>query len=342
MGATESHEAAPWRTVSGFALNLLPHGALRYPVVLDCHEFRIHLTDSRLLPTMWVQLRSASIHERGVEQALADSVGVASEIVGAQVQAPRASRIDLYADLAGWVPVQADRVGVVTHAGLRAHFRAGTEEIETLQAGKSPFLARIYRKDIEVRQRGGFAPVFWGGWDGPVTRVETQTGSPKLKAFGISTVADALASQGDVWRYATSEFLELRVPGAGSRETWPVRDEWRVVQAVGRERFPSSGVVPFVVVQGDRVRLLRALNGYLSSLGAIDGQYDLDRLLESLPAQLAPVARDRAFGKEVERKRRRLPRAVRSLVDSATASAGPGKEAPWAPVLSQPNTRTDA
>jgi hypothetical protein len=340
--SSEGGDPAAWRVIDGFALDVLPHGAFRYPVVVDCHEFRFHFTDSARLPTMWVQLRSAFIHEVGVERAVAESLSVASEIVGAQVASAQASRIDLYADVAVWKLVQGDRVGLVTHADLRAHFRAGTEEFETVQAGKSPLLVRLYRKDIEVRQRGGFAPAFWGGWDGAVTRVEVQAGSAKLRTFGISSVSEALASRGDIWRHATSEFLELRSPTAGPRESWPLRPEWVTVQLVGSQAFPASGVVPFVVVHGDRLRVLRALYGYLTSLGAIDTHWTLSRVLRLLPAHLEEVERGRSFSDEVERKRRRLPRAVRSNVDSAAASVGPGKEAPWAPDPSQENTRTDA
>jgi hypothetical protein len=339
--AAEGGEAIAWRVVDGFALDVLPYGAFRYPVVVDCREFRLHVTDSSRLPTLWVQLRSAFIHEVGLERAIAESVAVARALVGVQIAEPKASRLDLYADFGGWVIVQADRAGLVTHADLRAHFRAGTEEFETVQAGKSPFLVRLYRKDLEVRQRGGFAPAFWNGWVGAVTRAEVQAGSEKLRAFGISSVAEALASRGDVWRYATSEFLELRVPTAGPRESWSVRDEWRAVQSIGAQAFPASGVVPFVVVQGDRLRILRALYGYLTSLGAIDTHRTLARVLRLLPGQLEEVERGRSFSDEVERKRRRLPRAVRSNVDSAAASAGSGKEAPWAPDPLHENTRTD-
>lgn len=340
--AGEVGDAIPWRTVAGHALEILPYGAFRYPVVVDCHEFRLHLTDSGRLPTLWVQLRSAFIHEVGLERAVEASADVAAEIIGTSRAEPQASRVDLYADFAGWVMVQGDRPGLVTHADLRAHFRAGTDEFETLQAGKSPFLVRLYRKDIEVRQRGGFAPVFWGGWSGPVTRVEVQASASKLRAFGIKSVAEALSCRGDVWRHATTEFLELRKPSAGPRESWVLRPEWRTVQEVGQQAFPSSGVVPFVVVNGDRIRILRALFGYLSSLGAIDERQSLTEVLGSLPGHLRAVARGRSFAAEVGRKRRRLPKAVRTAVDSAAASAGPGKEAPWAPEPSQEHTRTDA
>lgn len=326
----------------GFALDVLPHGAFRFPVVVDCHEFRLHFTDSRHLPSMWVQLRSAFIHEVGVERTVEATVRVVTALTGARVVEPQASRVDLYADFAGWALSHRDRVGLTTHADLRAHFRAGVEEVETIQVGKSPFLVRMYRKDIEVRERGGFAPVFWDGWTGIVTRVEVQAGAEKLREFRIVSVAEALASRGDLWRHATSAFVELRSPGQGPREAWPVQSEWRAVQSAGDATFPSSGLVPFVMVHGDRLRILRALFGYLSSLGAIDAEADLATLLHTLPRHLAEVARGRSFGAEVARKRLRLPRAVRSNVDSDTASAGPGKEAPWAPDLSQVDTRTDA
>ena len=339
--AGDGHETVPWRVASGFALDVLGHGAFRYPLVVECAEFRAHLTDSGRLPTAWVQLRSAYIHEVGVERAIEESAAVVGEIVGARITEAQASRVDLYADLGGWSLCHRDREGLVTHADLHAHFRAGTEEIETVQAGKSPFLVRCYRKDLEIRERGGFAPVFWQGWEGPVTRVEVQVGSEKLRAFGLSSVADVLTSRGDLWRHATTEFLELRVPRTGPRESWSVRPEWRIVQDV-QQAFPASGVVPYVVLRGDRLRLLRALYGYLTSLGAIDGTRELPGVLRALPAELVDVARGRTFGEEVERKRRRLPRAVRSPVDCSPASAGPGKEAPWAPDLSQGNTRTDA
>lgn len=328
----------------GFALWVLPHGAFRFPVVVDCHEFRVHLGESRHLPAVWVQLRSSFIHEQGVEEALAATVMVAKGLLGVEVLPElHASRVDLYADFAGWCLTHADREGFVTHADLRSHFRAGTDEVETIQVGKSPLLVRLYRKDLEVRERGGHAPVFWSGWDGPVTRVEVQASSARLRDFGVGTVQEALASLGDVWRYATSEFVELRAASEEPREAWRLREEWVSVQRVGFERMAHSGVVPQAIMHGDRVRLLRSVFGYLTSLAAIDGEWQLAGLLRGLPGGLAEVARGRLFSDEVERKRSRLPRSVRlAPVGLASASAGPGKEAPWAPDPSQIDTRTDA
>jgi len=234
--------AVPLPSVDGFSLSVLPYGAFRYPFVVDCHELRVHLTESRRFPTVWVQLRSAFIHEVGVTEAIAASVKVAEGLVGAAIGEPHASRVDLYVDFADWRLVHSDRVGLITQADLRAHFRAGTDEVETIQVGKSPFLVRLYRKDIEVRERGGHAPVFWSGWSGAVVRVELQVGSERLRAFGIGTVTEALASLGDLWRYGTADFPSCgcrragRVRGGRSATSGGRSSRW----AMRRSRAPGS------------------------------------------------------------------------------------------------------
>jgi hypothetical protein len=90
---------------------------------------------------MWVQLRSAFIHEVGLERAVEESSRVASDVVGASLAGPQASRLDLYADFGGWVIVQGDRIGLVTHADLRAHFRAGPREPRRSQLRRSSVAA---------------------------------------------------------------------------------------------------------------------------------------------------------------------------------------------------------
>lgn len=157
------------------------------------------------------------------------------------------------------------------------------------------------------------------------------------------SVSDALASCGDIWRHATSTFVELRIPSGAEREAWPLRPEWKAVQGLAFTTFPFSGVVPFVELQCDRIRLLRALYGYLTSLGAAEGRRSLGAVLDALPSRLSLVARGRSFEAEVDRKRRLLPLAVRcGDVDSRAVSAGPRKEAPWAHDPSQRDTGTDA
>lgn len=302
-----------WGEVRGHALSVGPHGAHRYPVLLDCHEFRIHVTGSKNRPAVWVQLRSPFIHEVGAAAAVGASRAVAEIVAAAGLSEPRASRLDLYVDFADWTLRRDDVAGVVSHGKVTTHGRPGTDELETVMVGKSPLAVRLYRKDVEVRARGGFAPLFWNGHSGPVLRVEAQVSSEALRRLQISSVGECLACYGDVWRHATGAFVELRVPAAGDREDWSLRPEWQAVRDAGFRGFPSCGLVPDRVVHGVRAKVVPALLGYVSSYAALENISEpasaLARLVSEFPG--LTYSPDRRFDAEVARKRARLPSSFR-------------------------------
>lgn len=318
LGATKEQAIAagapqPWDAPSGFAFVVLPHGVNGYPVILECAELRIQLTASRYRPGLYVELRSEFIHEVGLEGAIAESAAVAEELVGRSVGEPHVSRIDLYADYAGFPLTHAEYVGFVCQA-KRYPVASNTNEYETLRFGKSPFLVRVYAKDIERREAGKPRLVTWDGYDGPVTRVEVQASSTFLRDLHVGTLAEVLAARGDIWRHATHTFLRLHHVGRAERERWALRDEWRVVQGTGIDHFPASGVVPFREVQGSRLRCLRQVRGYLTSLAALEGVSELRALLVRLPGLLELLPpRSESDADEIAHKRRRLPRAVLAL-----------------------------
>ena len=166
-------------------------------------------------------------------------------------------------------------------------YLATSDEYETLRVGTSPMVVRLYRKDIEVRTKAGFADLFWGGYGGPVVRVEAQASNTKLRQVGIVSVDDALSGHGHLWQRATTAFCVLREAGKGDPETWPVRAEWRVVQALAFDVFPQSGRVAFVKLERDKLRVERVLLGSLASWAAMEGVFEpgeaLSRLLEQYP-----------------------------------------------------------
>src|SRR5439155_24335102 len=55
--------AQPWQETKGFALSVGPHGIHRYPVYVESHEFRVQLTNSNRLPTLYVHLPCAYIQQ---------------------------------------------------------------------------------------------------------------------------------------------------------------------------------------------------------------------------------------------------------------------------------------
>lgn len=317
--ANAADDTLPWATIQGFSLSVLPHGAMRYPIVVDCFEFRVHLTNSGHLPTVYVELRSAFIQEVGLERAFAESVEVVAAITQAPLSEPNISRIDLFADYAGWAIMHADYPGFITRAKRYTH-ASDAFEYETIQFGKTPLLVRAYRKDIERRDKGYPPLPTWGGYEGPVTRVEVQASSEFLRRLGTRTFPEVIAARGDIWRYGTHELVELRAISPGKRDRWPLRSDWRLVQETGIEHFPATGVLPFLQVQGDRLRYLRSLYGYLASLAAVEGVYEVRAALARLVALLPTVERGRSFRELVERKRARLPRSV--LAGNLDSGAG--------------------
>lgn len=268
-----------------------------------------------------MQLRAAFIHEVGFEAAYLTSLEVAEWVTGRPISNPSTSRVDLYADFAEWVIHREDIAGLVTNAKIATHGRAGTNELETVMVGKSPMAVRVYRKDIEVRERGGFAPAFWSGHLGPVVRVEAQASAVMLRSLQISSVADCISCHGDVWSWATSGFLEWRAFELGAREDWPLTDEWEIVQKVSISEFPRCGLVPHRVVQGNRQKVIPALLGYLSTYAALENIWKpaeaVARLIREFPDLATSPAR--RFCDEVARKRALLPKSFREAqeLDSA-------------------------
>lgn len=300
--AEDESSPLPWRVIDGHSLSVSARGAGKYRVVLECFEFTVQLTASEHVPTAYVELRSDFIAEVGLEEAFARSVRVVAEIIGQPLSDPHVARIDLYADYAGWIVAYGDYPGFVTNA--KRHTDASDAvEYETFRAGKTPFLVRVYRKDIERRQARKAPPPTWNGYVGPVTRVEVQASTEFLRKLGVRTFSEVLASRGDIWRYGTHDFLELREVRRGHKESWVLRPEWELVQRTGFERFPRTGVTT-----GDRVRLLRLAYGCITSLAAIERCRDLETAIGRVRTLLPLLPRRTPFAEEVRRKRARLPR----------------------------------
>lgn len=316
LKAARDHAAQRTEVVdlNGHSLRVEPRGSGKYPLLLTCAEFSVQLTDSAQVPTAYVQLRSGFLHEPGGPRAAYESSAVVVAALCARRVGPaKTSRLDVYADFAGWVLTDADRRGLVAKAKLHPVLRAGSEEYETLRVGTSPMVLRLYRKDIEVRRKAGFADLFWGGYVGPVVRVEAQASKKKLRDVGITSVDDALSSYGNLWQRATTAFCVLREVGEGSPEVWPVRPEWRAVQALAFGAFPQSERVAVVKLERDKTRIARTLLGALASWSAMEGVFDpgeaLIRLREAYPQLVTQPGL--LFADKVVRRHAELTRSVR-------------------------------
>jgi hypothetical protein len=219
-------------------------------------------------PTFSTQLRAPFIHTVGAPNAAAVSLTVAQALSAVPLTSVGVSRIDPFADIGGWSLTQGELRGLVTAAKeITSYSVPRSELVHSFRAGKFPFLCRIYDKRREIAKKGGFADAFWGDFSGPVTRVEFEIGSQRLRRFAVRSIEDVLASIGDFWRHGTTRFVELRDVTSGPPANWGVSNTWRLVQDVAF-RFCSSGVIPFQVVKGDRLTTLRGTDRIAASSAA--------------------------------------------------------------------------
>ena len=141
----------------------------------------------------------------------------------------------------------------------------------------------------------------------PVIRVEFEVGRQALREFGLDTPAQVLAAAGDLWSYASGQWLTFRSPTADrTRSRWPIAPEWRAVQratlahrSVGVERLRD------VHHATSLRRLLPGLTGYLASYAAIVGTDDIDDTVAAVGHHLHDyeIASRTPFAERVERRR---------------------------------------
>ena len=194
------------------------------------------------------------------------------------------NRVDLFADWQGWHLALEDAQRFVCRADARRTYEvAGTlTGFEFGSRKTNTFLARLYDKTADMAAKdNGWWPEVWGDRyvpGTPVHRLEFEIGRQGLVEFDLNTPDQVLAATGDLWAYATGEWLTYRSPTADqTRSRWPLAPEWRQVQratlghrAVGVERLRLTRRSASIE------KLLPGLTGYLASLGALIGTEGID------------------------------------------------------------------
>ena len=144
----------------------------------------------------------------------------------------------------------------------------------------------------------------------PVHRLEFEIGRQGLVEFDLNTPGQVLAAAGDLWAYATAEWLTYRSPTADrTRSRWPLAPEWLQVQhatlghhPVGLERLRLARRSTSIA------RLLPGLTGYLASMGALIGTEGIDDTLGAIGHHLHTyeIVSHTAFAERVAGRRGEL------------------------------------
>lgn len=155
---------------------------------------------------------------------------------------------------------------------------------QTFQFGKSDIVLRVYDKVAEIEEQN-HKDWFYTLWqtDENVWRIEWKCRKPALKRFGLYTIDDLLAGQGDILRYLAAEHDTLRSPNQDSnRSRWPLHPLWTDVQAqIGA--LPCQGVYR-EIDEGARLaekefRIAQSVYGYIKQEAALNCvRRDIDSL----------------------------------------------------------------
>lgn len=313
--ARESAEAVPFE-FGGYDFQLSPAGMHKYRYRLDHPAAVVAVTPSEHLPAVWIQARAETLHSPvGPAGVVSWAKGMlANEDLTATMTV---SRVDLHADWQGWAPDGNDRHRFVCRAKDLATYEDNAEltgfTFGTRKSGS--MTARIYDKTKEILGNGhDWWIELWGDRyqpDVPVFRVEFEFGRSSLRELDVTTPADALDSTGELWAYATEQWLTFREPGNHADvDRWPVADEWEQIRrasmrgnALPRQRITAGRC------RGELRRLMPGLNGYVAGFAAWTGHDTIEDACAALPEHLRAYERTsgRAFCSRVHDKRKELP-----------------------------------
>jgi hypothetical protein len=280
-----------WCNLGDERFNLYPHGWGRYHYLLAGDMGSVGVTTSRHLPAVRVQPRSSHLHAVGPQQC----VDRFSELLAGRVDnlSFTVSRVDLFVDLQGLDLDAGCRERFVCRAGaIRVFEQDGAfTGIQLGMRTTKTFSARIYNKTVDLARSGAdWWYAIWGdAYDPslPVWRIEFEIGRQAITDFGLDTPQQVLAATGDLWRYATDEWLTYRVPARSERSRWPVAPEWTAIQqaslggrTVGLDRVRAGRRI------GTLRRIFPALAGYLATFASAIGTTNIEDTLAALDQQL--------------------------------------------------------
>lgn len=312
--AAGAGEPAAFKLPSGAGFVVKAHGWRGYPYWLSSPWLDMMIGAHEPFPPVYIQLRSAYLHQVGVEAAIEAVRRIVSADVLCEAEHMSVSRVDLYADEQGWTPQPADFRRFVCRAVRRRLYEMPRQmhdsgrRLSGFTFGRGDLMARIYDKTLELSVRGQSWPeLLWDGRDEdrPVWRIEFQFRRKALGEFSIRTETDLLASRQDLWNYGMT-WLSLRRSGRHHDPSrWPEANAWAALRAA-QMGSPRSGLIRGRIRQDNERRLVAGFVGYASSLAAVSGEEpDLGQALQRAGtlsrSYLAERGRD--FGAVVRHKR---------------------------------------
>ncbi len=283
----------------------------RYRYRLDHEHGPIGVTESEALPAFRIQPRSEFLHAVGPAAAVEWYRTILRSVANPVVLT--VSRIDLHSDWQGWSLDGDDRRRFLCRATRRDTYERA-EEFSGFVFGSrktKTVSCRIYDKTREVEEKGhDWWIEKWGDrFDANerVLRVEFEFGREGLKSFQVNRPEEALEAVGDLWRYASEDWLTYRDPSDDRTPSrWPVAAEWRDIQAASlRSEAVGLARIREGTQRASLRKLLPGLNGYLVGLAAHVGTTSVEDTLAAAVPYLKQyeLTSGRSFADRVEERK---------------------------------------
>jgi len=256
---------------------VLGRGSRNYPYIIKDGAFNIQLSkaSSETMPLAYVQISSHCLTETGffgsvrALKKVLHRLGSFSEI--------KVSRVDVFCDFVTDVGFgELPQIGWISRSNKRnCYFESGRFSGFVFGQG-SRISARLYDKTLQITKskQDYLKDLWWSeGWDrqSQVWRLEFQVMRPVLVEVGISSFNDLVGSLETLWKYATTNWLRLVLPGKDqTKSRWPDHPLWEVLQGVTFEGC-SDGLIKRQLIRrvpSDHYFFINGLAAFTSFMAA--------------------------------------------------------------------------
>lgn len=297
-------------------------GLFAFALADGAFDIRLSASRSGKLPVAYVQVRSTLLAHK-TPAAIETELRTLLRELG-DVQAPKVSRVDLFADFASMVDMEGwNRDAWVTKASAVHQYAEDAKFTGWTVGAGGQLMARLYLKLLECKKTGKeYLLDLWveAGWNGitPVWRLEFEFRREVLAQLQLDALGSVLGNLNGLWSYASTEWLKLCVPNDAdqTRSRWPIHPLWVALASIDWETQGGPLSRAFTPSRAPSRQWLgaRALS-LIASMGAVAGMSDIaDAQCELLNAAsnalgdrfgLTGISLEQGFEEMVEIKNRK-------------------------------------
>ncbi|WP_321276241.1 hypothetical protein [Thiomicrorhabdus indica] len=262
---------------------VMPKGAGKFSFVLRDNWFNIQVSSgkSSSVPLAYIQISSELLTFMELNEIMMHLDQIISRL-GTIRGHPSVSRLDLCMDFECYSKFNVEAIEI-------NQWRTRAKQIDRFhqhkrpsgwRIGKGQVMGRLYNKSLEIQKsKKDYLLPLWdaSGWSGvaDVWRMEFQMKREFLANVGLKRPDQIAELSPAIWKYATSNWLQMVTPTEDSNESrWPVTEAWQeiaqactnvecqMVRPVVKKRLPND---QYLFVNG-----LAAISSFMAREGITD------------------------------------------------------------------------